>query len=68
MTPILGAIGLYIFSRIAESIAELNKNVAVVIEKIERHEKEIGEARDMGMRHSEDMQELKLELAKRGLI
>lgn len=68
ITPIMGAVALYIFQKMSDSVSELNKNVAVVIEKIEKHEKEISENKEMSVKHAEDIAELKLELARKGFF
>lgn len=68
LTPIIGAIALFIFQRMSESVSELNKNVAVVIEKIEKHEKEIAENKENTARHSDDLAELRIALAKKGIL
>ena len=68
LTPIIGAIALFIFQRMSESVSELNKNVAVVIEKIEKHEKDIAENKENTARHSDDLAELRIALAKKGIL
>jgi hypothetical protein len=65
-TPIMGAIALYIFQRMSDSISELNKNVAVVIEKIEKQEMEIIEVKKISERHARNIEELKICMAKKG--
>jgi uncharacterized membrane protein len=68
ITPIIGGIALFIFQKMSESVSELNKNVAVVIEKIEKHEKEIAENKENTAKHSDDLAELKIALAKKGIL
>lgn len=68
LTPIMGAIGLLIFQKIYESISKLNENVAVVVERMEKHDQEIAENKILLQKHSDDVNELKLSLAKKGLI
>ena len=68
LTPIFGAIALFIFQIMSESVSELNKNVAVVIEKIEKHEKEIAENKENTAKHSDDLADLKIALAKKGIL
>ena len=68
ITPIIGAIALFIFQKMSESVSELNKNVAVVIEKIEKHEKEISENKENTARHSDELADLKIALAKKGIL
>lgn len=41
VTPMIGMVALYYFQRLTESVSELNKNVAVMLEKLARAENEI---------------------------
>lgn len=68
ITPIVGALALFIFQKMSESVGELNRNVAVLIQKIEKHEEEIAENKIVTSKHSEDITTLRIELAKKGII
>ena len=68
LTPIMGAIGLLIFQKIYESISKLNENVAVVISRLEIHDEEINKSKLIMQKHSDEVAELKLSLAKKGII
>ena len=41
ITPMIGVVALYYFQRLTESVSELNKHVAVMLEKLAKAEVEI---------------------------
>lgn len=41
ITPMVGMVALYYFQRLTESVSELNKHVAVMLEKLAKAEVEI---------------------------
>jgi hypothetical protein len=62
-TPVISAIALYFFQRMSESVSELNKNVAVVIAKMEQHSEDINEGKVNALKNANDISELKIKMA-----
>jgi uncharacterized protein YoxC len=61
--PVISAIALYFFQKMSESVSELNKNVAVVIARMEQHSEYINEGKISALRNANDISELKIKMA-----
>ena len=68
LTPLVGVFALYYFQKMSESISELSENVAVLIEKIDRHELEIEKIRVMTYAQALDLKGLKTTQKSKGCI
>jgi len=59
LAVIVGWVGVQLNS-IADNVSDLNKNVAVVIEKVENHERRMLKQESVGETHSNRIRELEL--------